>query len=66
MLLPMKTRRPTTALVRTYIRPKVRADGKPGYEAMLVVTDSGSRMVSTRRTARAAVRSVRTKAGVVK
>jgi hypothetical protein len=62
----MKTRRPTTALLRTYIKPTTRADGKPGYEALLMVADSGERISSTRRTARAAVRSVRTKAGVVK
>ena len=62
----MKTRRPTTSLLRTYVKPKVRLDGSRAYEVTLAVADSGARVVSTRKTARAAIRAARAKVGVVK
>ena len=65
-LLPMKTRHPTTSLLRTYVRTKIREDGSRVHEAMLVVADTAMRITSTRKTAHAAIRAVRVKAGVVR
>jgi hypothetical protein len=65
-LLPMKTRRPTSSLLRTYVRPKIREGGLRAYEVEMVVADSGVRVACTRRTAKAAVRAARVKVGVVK
>jgi hypothetical protein len=65
-LLPMKTRHPTTSLLRTYVRPKVREDGSRAYEVAMVVAETGIRVACTRKTAHAAVRAARMKVGVVK
>ena len=62
----MKTRHPTTSLLRTYIHPKTKADGKRSYEVSLTVSDTEARFTSTRKTAKAAVRAARIKAGVAR
>lgn len=60
----MAIRRPTQAIVRTYVVPQTSQDGTPSYKATLVAPALGLRFSRTRSSALTAVRAVRQRAGI--
>jgi hypothetical protein len=60
----MLVRIPTPTISRTYVRSKTSDEGVTSYEASITLPKIGQRVTSTKTSFRAAIKTVRRKAGI--